>query len=140
MFQTEKISLMLNSELLMPVFNGRKTFKLTCSSADSSKSDHAVECARRLQPDAIIYKMDQREEMPGQLIIGFKEICPFSAIIILASSDKTEDILAAVRAGADSYLLYEDMSPAEISDAVELICEAKLCFFPQAFGSIGQAM
>jgi DNA-binding NarL/FixJ family response regulator len=124
----------------MQVFNSRKIFKLTYSSTDSSKTDLAIECARRLQPDAIIYRMDGNEEMPDQLIIGLKEICPFSAIIILAFSDKTADILAAVRAGADSYLLYEDMSPAEISDAVELICEAKICFFPQAIGSNEQAV
>jgi DNA-binding NarL/FixJ family response regulator len=134
-FQTEKISVMLNSELLVPVFNNREIFKLTCSSFDTPQCDLAVECARHLQPDAIIYKMDEAEEIPGQLIIELKKICPFSATIVLASSNKTEDIHAAVNAGADSYLLYESMSPSEISDAVELICEAKICFFQQAISS-----
>jgi DNA-binding NarL/FixJ family response regulator len=130
---------MLNSELLVPVFNSRKIFKLTFISVDPSKSEHAIDCARHLQPDAIIYKMDEGEEMPGQLIIDLKETCPFSAVILLALSDKTDDVLAAVKAGADSYLLYQGMSPAEISDAVELICEAKVCFFPQTIGSDGQS-
>ena len=126
----QQIRLMLiNSPALKPIFEAYDIFKVILA-IKANDFNQAREEARRLQPDAIIYKAGDKEKMPLDLLSKIKEVCPLSLLIIFAASDTPEEVAAALKAGADSYLLDENMLPAEIAGAVELICQAKVCFFP----------
>jgi DNA-binding NarL/FixJ family response regulator len=126
----QQIRLMLiNSPALKPIFATCDIFKIIMA-IEAKDLHQAREEARRLQPDAIIYKAGDKENIPLELLSKIKEVCPLSLMIIFASSEAPEEVAAALKAGADSYLLDGNMLPAEIVEAVELICQAKVCFFP----------
>ena len=127
----QQIRLMLiNSPALKPIFEAYDIFKVVLSIKKANDLNQIQEEARRLQPDAIIYKAGDKEKIPLELLGKIKEMCPLSLMIVFAASETPEEVAAAFKAGADSYLLDENMLPAEIAEAVELICQAKVCFFP----------
>lgn len=121
--------ILINYPTLEPIFTNYGIFKIVMA-VEAKDLNLAISEARRLQPDAIIYKAGDKEKIPLELLSKIKEVCPLSLMIIFAASDTPEEVAVALKAGADSYLLDENMLPAEIAEAVELICQAKVCFFP----------
>lgn len=96
---------------------------------DPADSAAAASEARCLQPDAVLFNVPPGNVNPG-LISALRKVCPFTAIIVWACSEKPEDIETALKAGADSYLVQENVSPAEFLKTVRLICQTKLSFLP----------
>ena len=126
----QRIRLMLiNSPALKSIFTNYNIFEIV-TAVEANDLNLAQDEARRLQPDAIIYRAGNKEKIPLELLSKIKEVCPLSLMIIFATSETPEWVAAALKAGADSYLLDENMLPAEIAEAIELICRAKVCFFP----------
>lgn len=84
--------------------------------ADASTAEQAVEAALREEPDVCL--IDVR--MPGDGIRAAAEIAvrlPRTAVVMLTVSDESDDLFAALHAGASGYLL-KDMEPAELVAAV----------------------
>lgn len=86
--------------------------------AEASSGEEAVDAALRERPEVCLLDV----YMPGgsgvsaaQRIAREATLC--TAIVMLTVSDSTEDLLAALRAGAAGYLL-KDMSPDRLATAL----------------------
>jgi DNA-binding NarL/FixJ family response regulator len=85
--------------------------------AETANAADSVAAAERERPDACI--LDVR--MPGGGIAAAAEIAallPETVIVMLTVSDSDDDLFAALRAGAQGYLL-KDMDPARLPLALE---------------------
>lgn len=85
---------------------------------EASDGWEALEKARESTPDLIL--LDLR--MPGldgqKVIQRLKDIVPSSRIIVLTISENEEDLLEAIREGANGYLL-KDLTPEELFQAIK---------------------
>jgi DNA-binding NarL/FixJ family response regulator len=88
--------------------------------ATAGDAPGAVQAAVREQPDVCLLEI----RMPGCGLAAAWEIAarlPQTKIVILTSSDEDGDLFAALRAGADGYLL-KSMNMARLPDALEGVC------------------
>ena len=94
--------------------------------AEVASAADSVAAAERERPDVCLLDV----HMPGNGIAAAAQIAarlPETAIVMLTVSDSDEDLFAALRAGAEGYLL-KDMDPARLALALEgvLLGEAAL--------------
>ena len=93
----------------------------------------AIAMAEELKPDVVLLDVD----MPGVSgIEATRRLCqvsPDSKVVILSASDKREDVIAAVQAGAFGYML-KTAGAAEIVEAVQRIHLGELVFPPALAG------
>jgi DNA-binding NarL/FixJ family response regulator len=96
---------------------GDNRFDVCATAGDAPEAVHA---AMREQPDVCL--LDIR--MPGSGLAAAWEIAarlPQTKIVILTVSDEDVDLFAALRAGADGYLL-KTMNMTRLPDALEGVC------------------
>lgn len=85
--------------------------------AEEADAVSAVDSALDVKPDICLLDI----HMPGNGIVAAKEIhsaLPSCAIVMLTVSGNDDDLFAALRAGAQGYLL-KDTDPARLSHALE---------------------
>lgn len=72
-----------------------------------------IEQARRLQPDMILLDLNMKDMSGIDVLKTLKDAGLDARIIMLTVSDQAEDLMAALQAGADGYLL-KDTEPEEL--------------------------
>ncbi len=72
-----------------------------------------IQLAQRLQPDMILLDLNMKDMNGIEVLKAIKDEGLDSRIIMLTVSDHAEDLMAALQAGADGYLL-KDMEPEEL--------------------------
>jgi DNA-binding NarL/FixJ family response regulator len=96
---------------------------------EAHDGDRAVERAAHLHPDVVL--MDLR--MPGtdgvEATRRIRESTPEVRVLVLTVSEEESDLFAAVRAGANGYLL-KGASPAEVADAVRSVARGEAPLSP----------
>jgi DNA-binding NarL/FixJ family response regulator len=99
---------------------GEPRFDVCASAADAAE---AVQAAVRERPDICL--LDIR--MPGSGLAAAWEIAarlPRAKIVMLTVSDEDDDLFAALRAGADGYLL-KTMNLRRLPDALTGVCSGE---------------
>ncbi len=84
--------------------------------AEAADMAQALHAARVHSPDVCLLAVD----LPGDGIVTaerIRELCPATKIVMLADAHRDEDMFAALRAGADGYLL-KATSARRLPDAV----------------------
>lgn len=88
---------------------------------EASSGEEGLELARALEPDLILLDLNMRGMGGIETLRALREADLAVRILILTVSDSADDLVAAIRAGADGYLL-KDMEPeallASIIDAL----------------------
>ncbi len=84
-----------------------------------------IELARRLNPDMILLDLNMKDLDGVGVLRTLKEEGVDSRIIMLTVSDHAEDLLAALQAGADGYLL-KDMEPEELMQQLAEAARGKI--------------
>lgn len=72
-----------------------------------------IELARRLQPDVVLLDLNMKDMSGVDVLKTLKDEGLDSRIVMLTVSDQAEDLMAALQAGADGYLL-KDMEPEDL--------------------------
>lgn len=96
--------------------------------AQAATADAAVLLAAEHEPDVCL--LDIR--MPGDGIAAARRIAatlPDTRILMLTVSAESDDVLDALQAGADGYLL-KGAAPDEIAKAVRAVCEGETVIAP----------
>jgi two-component system nitrate/nitrite response regulator NarL len=87
---------------------------------EASSGDEGIKLAHALKPDMILLDLNMKEMSGVEVLKAIKDAGLDSRVIMLTVSDQAEDLVAALQAGADGYLL-KDMEPedlmAHLSDA-----------------------
>lgn len=93
----------------------------------------AVQLARSLSPDVIVMDMLMPEMTGLEAVAAIRSEDPGARILILASFGESQQVMAAVQAGALGYLL-KDSSPDDLLHALESVHRGNLVL-PQALAA-----
>ncbi|MBW8363062.1 MAG: two-component system response regulator NarL [Rhizobium sp.] len=72
-----------------------------------------IQLAQRLHPDMILLDLNMKDMNGVEVLKAIKDEGSDSRVIMLTVSDQAEDLMAALQAGADGYLL-KDMEPEDL--------------------------
>ena len=81
--------------------------------------------ARRLQPDMILLDLNMKDMNGVEVLKTLKDEGHDARIIMLTVSDQAEDLMAALQAGADGYLL-KDMEPEDLMQQLAEAARGKI--------------
>lgn len=96
--------------------------KLIGEAADGSEG---LRLARELNPDLILLDLQMRGVDGLETLKAIKALDLDARVIMFTVSDAEEDVLAALQAGADGYLL-KDMEPEEMLNSLRLAARGRL--------------
>ncbi len=104
---------------------------------DSGKKGLVMVYERR--PDLVLLDLN----MPGmnglEILNALKQLEPTPKVAIFTVSDAQEDVVAALRGGADGYLL-KDMDPEELLNKLRELAEGRLVMSPKIAECLALAM
>ena len=81
---------------------------------EASSGEEGIDLAYRYQPELILLDLNMKDMQGLDVLKVLKAADIDSRIIMLTVSDQQEDLVAALRAGADGYLL-KDMEPEDLA-------------------------
>ncbi len=80
---------------------------------EASSGREGIDLARRLEPDMVLLDLNMKDMSGLDVLKEMKSWDNDPRVVMLTVSDQTEDLIGALRAGADGYLLKE-MDPDEL--------------------------
>jgi len=80
---------------------------------EAASGKEGIQLAHRLQPDMILLDLNMKDMNGVEVLKSLKDAGLDSRVIMLTVSDQAEDLMAALQAGADGYLL-KDMEPEDL--------------------------
>lgn len=80
---------------------------------EAGNKAEALRLAAQHDPDLILLDLNLKGESGIDILAALKEEDPSRRVVMLTVSDAPEDLIGAIRAGADGYLL-KDMEPEEL--------------------------
>ncbi len=93
----------------------------------------------KLNPDMVLLDLN----MPGinglETLVALKQLDLETRVVILTVSDAEEDVVTALRSGADGYLL-KDMDPAELLVKFREVAEGRIIMSPNIAECLARAM
>ena len=95
--------------------------------------------ARRLQPDMILLDLNMKDMNGVEVLKTLKDEGHDARIIMLTVSDQAEDLMAALQAGADGYLL-KDMEPEELLARIKDALFGRMVISDSLNGLLAQAL
>ncbi len=84
---------------------------------EAGNRDQALALADRHDPDLILLDLNLKAESGLDVLAALKAEDPSRRVVMLTVSDAADDLIGAIRAGADGYLL-KDMEPEQLLDRV----------------------
>lgn len=104
---------------------------------EASSGPEALPLSRHLKPDVVLLDV----HMPGGGGVEAIQILkqnPRLRILMLTISEKDEDLLAAIEAGADGYLL-KSAEPEELCQAIRQVAAGRAILSPEVTAKVMQA-
>ena len=96
--------------------------------------------ARQFQPDLILLDLNMRGLSGLDTLKALKAgVAGESRVIILTVSDSEEDVIAALRAGADGYLL-KDMEPEDVLHSLRAAVQGRMALSERVAGILAEAL
>ena len=106
---------------------------------EADNGEQGIELVRELRPDLVLLDL----KMPGMngltALKRLKQLDPAPKVAILTVSDAQKDIMAAMRGGADGYLL-KDMDPDDLSSKFQELAEGHLAIAPDTLDALALAL
>lgn len=84
---------------------------------EAGNGAQAIAQVQRHEPDLILLDLNLKAESGLDILAAIKADDPSRRVVMLTVSDAAEDLIAAIRAGADGYLL-KDTEPEQLLDRV----------------------
>ena len=91
---------------------------------EAGDGQQGVELAHRLQPDLILLDLNMHGLSGMEVLKAIKAADLDTRVIILTVSDSEEDVVTALRLGADGYLL-KDMEPEEVLHSLKVAAQGR---------------
>ena len=98
-----------------------------------------LELARQLQPGLILLDLNMRGLSGLDTLKALKATDPDVRVVVLTVSDHEDDVVAALRAGADGYLL-KDMEPEEVLDGLKAAAQGRMALSEQVTEILANAL
>lgn len=92
---------------------------------EAGNGQQGLELACQLQPDLILLDLNMRGLSGLDTLKAIKAAGLDARVIILTVSDSEEDVVSALRAGADGYLL-KDMEPEDVLHSLKIAAQGRM--------------
>ncbi len=106
---------------------------------EANSGEQGLALVEELRPDLVLLDLN----MPGmdglKTLQVLKQLEPAPKVAILTVSDAPEDIMAALRGGADAYLL-KDIDPEELLNKLHELAEGRLVMSPHTAECLALAL
>lgn len=106
---------------------------------EASGGREGIALAHSLQPDMILLDLNMKDMSGIDVLKELKASETDSRIIMLTVSDNAEDLAAAIRAGADGYLL-KDMEPEDLLANIRDSAQGKMTLNDKLTGMLVRAL
>lgn len=106
---------------------------------EAGDGQQGVELAHRLRPDLILLDLNMRGLSGMEALKALKAADLDTRVIILTVSDSEDDVVAALRLGADGYLL-KDMEPEHLIARLREVLRGTLVISPSLTTVLAQAL
>ncbi|WP_432472933.1 two-component system response regulator NarL [Amphritea sp. HPY] len=106
---------------------------------EASNAHEGVARAQELDPDLILLDLNMPEINGIETLKMLREAEVSSRIVVFTVSDNEEDVVAALKAGADGYLL-KDMEPEELVQNLEQAALGKMVISDRLTALLAQAL
>lgn len=108
-----------------------------CGEADNGKDGLAL--ARSLGPDLILLDLNMKTMNGIETLQAMRDAEVDARIIVITVSNAAEDLVAAIRAGADGYLL-KDNEPDEMLGLIATAMRGQMAISPELTSLLAQAL
>lgn len=106
---------------------------------EASDGERGVELVRSLDPDLVLLDLNMKGMDGIATLTAIKADMPHVRVIMLTVSDAQDDLTAAIRAGADGYLL-KDTDPEQVVDRLKRGMAGELVVSDALAGALMQAL
>ena len=96
---------------------------------ETNNGKQGLVMVQELQPDLVLLDLNMPEMNGLEALNALKQLAPAPKVAILTVSDAQEDVVAALRGGADGYLL-KDMDPEDLLNKLHQLAEGRLVMSP----------
>lgn len=106
---------------------------------EASSGEEGVKLARQLDPDLILLDLNMKGMSGIDTLRAIRQAGLDARVIILTVSDNADDLIAAIRAGADGYLL-KDMEPEDLLARIRDALFGRMAISDSLNGLLAQAL
>ena len=106
---------------------------------EATNGESGVRLAQETNPDLILLDLNMKGMDGIETLRRLREADLDARIVMLTVSDSDEDVVAALRAGADGYLL-KDMEPEDILDSLRRATEGRMVISRQLTELLARAL
>lgn len=106
---------------------------------EASSGAEGIELANAHHPDMILLDLNMKDMSGVDVLRVLKAADLDSRVIMLTVSDQQEDLVAALRAGADGYLL-KDMEPEDLVAHLKEAARGQMVLSPALAGLLAHAL
>ncbi len=106
---------------------------------EASSGEEGVELARRATPDLILLDLNMKGMSGIDTLLALREAGLDARVVMLTVSDNGDDLIAAIRSGADGYLL-KDMEPEELLARIKDALFGRMVISDSLNGLLAQAL
>ncbi len=92
---------------------------------EAPNGQEGISCVLKLQPDLLLLDLNMKGMSGVEVLRRIKQADLDTRIVMLTVSDGADDLVAALRAGADGYLL-KDMEPEDILTALQDVAHGRI--------------
>lgn len=106
---------------------------------EAASGEEGIELARRLDPDLILLDLNMKGLSGIETLRAMRDADIGARILILTVSNAAEDLIAAIRAGSDGYVL-KDTDPNDMLRLIRNAMEGQDAISPELIGLLTLAL
>jgi DNA-binding NarL/FixJ family response regulator len=103
---------------------------------EASDGGEAIELAREMMPDVVLMDLHLPDVSGVEATRRISEETPHIRVLVLSATGEEREVLEAVKAGANGYLLKSEAKAADVLDAVRRVQTGQSVFSPSLAGLV----
>ena len=106
---------------------------------EAHSGPEGINMVNELKPDLILLDLNMPEMSGLEVLAKLKSSESTARVVMLTVSNAEEDVVAALRSGADGYLL-KDMKPTQLMQKLNEVAEGRVALSPNVAECLARAM
>jgi two-component system nitrate/nitrite response regulator NarL len=107
---------------LIQLLNTMDVFRLV---GEAANGRDGIDMVKRLHPDLLLLDLNMKDMTGIEVLKALKEGDMDTRVVMITVSDQAEDLVAALRNGADGYLL-KDMEPEQMVESLAAVASGRV--------------